>query len=146
MNDQPTLLKRLSIGKTIGLVIGIGMFFMLPLADPAIDVLFCWGFMFWLTLTGGFIGLSGGIDKLPVFNFTLSWWFRGTALGGIMFLMLWFVAYEKIDAIVVNVVGADSMFLNGPWIVVDGLAYGFIVAALIKLFGVEGNRSLVQDQ
>lgn len=138
MVEQPSQLKRLSIGKTIGFVFGLAVFFVLPLAQPDVDILFRVGVLFWLTLMGAVIGLSGGVSNLPVFGFALSWWFRGIALGGSMFLMLWLVAHEKIDEIVASGLGSGSLFLNGPWVVLDGLILGLIMAGLIKMFGGEG--------
>ena len=141
MFEKPSLMLRISIGKALGVAFGAAAFFLLPLYGET-DLVFRIGILFWLATTGAFVGIFGVMTHYPVLNMPMPWWLRGPMVGGFLMLNLWLVARERLDAIAVNMMGTDSVFSSGAWVIADGLVIGLIMAAFITFFGGEGKETV----
>jgi hypothetical protein len=137
MTRSPSLFSRALVAKSIGFVLGLFAFFLLPVFGES-DLAFRFGVLFWLTTMGGVIALMGVMTEDPTFHIPLPWWVRGPMVGSFMVLILWLVAHERMDAITANIVGPSSFFASGAWAVVDGLFLGLIMGGLATWFGGEG--------
>ena len=142
MFEKPSLMARVAVGKSIGLVFGVIAYILLPIIVPETTLAFRLGVAFWLILMGGFVGLIGVMTYHPVLHMPLPWWFRGPLVGGFMMFNLWLVAGGQLDAVAVAMFGADSVFSSGAWSIVDGLVIGLIMAWLATMIGGEGKETV----
>tara|TARA_B110000977_G_C10886605_1_gene419668 strand:- start:475 stop:687 length:213 start_codon:yes stop_codon:yes gene_type:complete len=60
MFDNPALVKRIGIGKVIGLVFGFIGFISIPYFLPEADWLLRWSILLWYTTIGAIIGVLFG--------------------------------------------------------------------------------------
>lgn len=142
MFEKPSLLARVTVGKSIGLVFGVIAFIVLPMIDADVSLAFRFGFAFWLILIGAFIGLVGVMTFHPVLHMPMPWWVRGPMVGGFMMFNLWLVSGGQLDALAVTMFGTGSVFANGAWSIVDGLGIGLIMAGLATAIGGEGRETV----
>lgn len=142
MFEKPSLIARIAVGKSIGLVFGVLAFIVLPMIVPDVTLAFRFGYAFWLIMMGGFIGLMGVMTYHPMLHLPLPWWFRGPLIGGFMMFNLWLVAGGQLDAIALAFFGAGSVFSNGAWSIVDGLVLGLIMSWLATQIGGEGKETV----
>ena len=140
MFEKPSLMLRITIGKSIGFIFGLVAFFVLPMMG-APDLMFRLGFALWLIITGAMIGLMGVVTYHPLLHIPLPWWVRGPLIGMSTMLTLWLVAHERIDAIVINMFGPDTILSSGAWIIVDGLFIGLVMAWLATMLAGEGRET-----
>ncbi len=140
MFEKPSLMLRIAIGKSVGFVFGLIAFFALPMMGEP-DLMFRLGFALWLIITGAMIGLMGVVTYHPLLHMPLPWWVRGPMIGMSTMLTLWLVAHERIDAIVINMFGPDTILSSGAWIIADGLLIGLVMAWLATLLAGEGRET-----
>lgn len=141
--QKPSLILRTAIGKLIGFVAGLVAYFMLPIwGEP--DLLFRIGIVLYLTTIGGVIGLMGVMTFHPVLRFAMPWWFRGPFTGAFMMALLWLLAHERMDAIMVTIFGEGSFFAHGAWAIIDGVILGLIIGWTASRFGGEGKETVGQ--
>ncbi len=141
MLAKPSLVLRIGIGKSIGLVVGLIAFFLAPVFGES-DLLFRIGVVLWITTMGVYIGLFGVMTEYPIIHLPLPWWFRGPLIGSFMMLVLWLVAHERMDALIINVMGEGSPINSGVWTVIDGGFLGLLMAWLTTKFGGEGRATV----
>jgi hypothetical protein len=63
MATQPSLTRRIIVGKTIGFAFGLAGFLLLPFFDPQAGWLLRWGILFWYTTLGAIIALFGVMTR-----------------------------------------------------------------------------------
>lgn len=141
MLAKPSLILRITIGKSIGFIVGLMFFFLAPIYGES-DVLFRMGVVLWFTTMGAFVGLFGVMTEYPIIHLPLPWWFRGPLIGSFMMLVLWLVAHERMDAMVVNIMGEGAFISSGLWTVADGGFLGLIMAWFATKFGGEGRATV----
>ncbi len=140
MFEKPSLMLRIAVGKSVGFVFGLIAFFALPMMGEP-DLMFRLGIALWLIITGAMIGLMGVVTYHPLLRIPLPWWVRGPLIGMSTMLTLWLVAHERIDAIVINMFGPDTILSSGAWIIADGLVIGLVMAWLATLLAGEGRET-----
>lgn len=140
MFEKPSLMLRIAVGKSVGFIFGLIAFFALPMMGEP-DLMFRLGFALWLIITGAMIGLMGVVTYHPLLHMPLPWWVRGPLIGMSTMLTLWLVAHERIDAIVINMFGPDTILSSGAWIIADGLVIGLVMAWLATLLAGEGRET-----
>ena len=141
MFDKPSLATRIAVGKAVGALFGVMAFFLLPVFGET-DLLFRIGMLLYLATIGAFVGLFGVLTSYPVINIPAPWWFRGSLIGGFMMFILWLIAYERFDAIGINIMGEKSLFSSGAWIIADGLFIGLVIGAVATWLGGEGKETI----
>ena len=67
MFESPSLMYRIAIGKTIGLIVGAGGFIFLNYFSPELDWMLRWGVLFWYITLGAIIGVYGVFTRTPCF-------------------------------------------------------------------------------
>ncbi len=140
MFEKPSLMLRIAVGKSVGFIFGLIAFFALPMMGEP-DLMFRLGLALWLIITGAMIGLMGVVTYHPLLHIPLPWWVRGPLIGMSTMLTLWLVAHERIDAIVINMFGPDTILSSGAWIIADGLVIGLVMAWLATLLAGEGRET-----
>ena len=95
MFESPSLMYRIAIGKTIGLIVGAGGFIFLTYFSPELDWMLRWGVLFWYITLGAIIGVYGVFTRHPVLQLPMPWWFRAPVIGAWMNFVLVLFAYDK---------------------------------------------------
>ena len=142
MFEKPSLITRIALGKTIGLIFGIISFVLIPYFMPEVDSLFRWGILLWFITLGAFIGVFGVMTYHPVLKLPMPWWFRSSLIGGWMFFLIPFFSYDVLSEFMVSYFGEDSMFSSPFWITVDGMFAGLIIGYFVTRFGGEGAETV----
>jgi hypothetical protein len=142
MTYQVSLLRRVGMAKALGFGVGVIAFLVLPSLWPDADIWFRLGFLFWYTTFGVCIGVFGVMDVHPLLKFPMPPWFRGILLGGWLNLVLTFLIYDKLWAIVQNPAWPVDAFRHPLWFVVEGVVLGVLIDVVATWFGGEG-RNLV---
>jgi hypothetical protein len=137
---KKSVTNRIIIGKTIGLIAGISVFFALPVMGATLDPKFGVGLILFYSLLGAIIGLMGMFDRHPVLNFKMPWWLLGTAIGTVLHIILVLVSYDQIALIAEQI---DIFGMTSPWwAILDGAILGLIMSFAEKKFAGEGNIPL----
>ncbi len=128
--------NRIIIGKTIGLVAGLSVFFIMPLLGETLDFKFGLGLILLYILLGAIIALVGMFDRHPVLNFKMPWWLKGLALGLVMHLVLVLLSYDQMALMVQKM---DILGMVSPWwALIDGAILGLIMSFAETKFAGEG--------
>jgi len=145
MFNNPSLITRIAIGKSIGLAFGlIGLIFM-PFFLPEAGWMIRWGILLWYTTLGAIIGVFGVITYHPILKLPLPWWFRAPLIGGWMNFVLTFFAYDVMQQMLVFMFGQDGLFSSPFWFVLEGALIGLIIGYVATRFGGEGKEAVDTD-
>ncbi|PHQ70570.1 MAG: hypothetical protein COB93_05195 [Sneathiella sp.] len=142
MFSKPSLMTRVAIGKTIGLIVGLFGFFLLPYFSPESDPLLRWGVLFWYITVGAVIGVYGVFIWHPVLHLPMPWWFRAPLIGGWMNFVLTFFAYDAFQSMIISIFGEDFIFGSPFWFVLEGAIVGLIMGFFATRFGGEGRETV----
>ena len=142
MTGNPSLMVRILVGKTIGLLFGLVGFIALPYFLPDVGWLLRWGFLLWYTTVGAIIGVFGVFNYHPVLNVPFPWWFRSTWLGAWMNFVLTFFAYDAMQAMMVSFFGEGGILSSPFWFVAEGAILGLIIGYFATRFGGEGEETV----
>lgn len=142
MFSNPSLTTRIFIGKLVGLTIGLLIFASMPYLLGDVDLLLRWGVLLWYTTMGAIIGVFGVYTRHPVLNVPVHWWWRAPLLGAWMNFVLVFFVYDRFNAMLVSMFGAQSG-LTSPWLfVVEGAIVGLVIGYFATRFGGEGKATV----
>lgn len=142
MLAKPSLVTRVAIGKSIGILVGLFGFFSLPYIWPQADLFLRWGILFWYTTLGAIIGVFGVMTVHPVLHMPLPWWVRSPFIGGWMNFVLVLFAHETMGRMLVYVFGTGSLLTSPFWFVAEGAVIGLIMGYFATRFGGEGAQIL----
>jgi len=142
MFDKPSLVTRIGIGKSIGLIVGLIGFFLLPYFSPESDPLLRWGVLFWYITVGAVIGVFGVFTWHPVLKLPMPWWFRAPLIGGWMNFVLTFFAYDAFQSMIISVFGPDFPLGSPFWFVLEGAMVGLVMGYFATRFGGEGRETV----
>lgn len=145
MFSNPSLMTRIAVGKAVGAVIGLVGFLTVPYVWPEADWLLRWGVLLWYTTVGAVIGMFGVYTKHPVLKLPMPWWLRATTIGAWMNFVLVFFAYEKMEAMLRSMLGAESALTSPFWFVLEGALVGLIIGYFATRIGGEGPETLQAD-
>jgi len=145
MFKNPSLIMRITYGKTLGFVLAGGMFLLFPNIIPEMTTAYKWGFVFYYTVIGAMIGLTGVMTYVPMIEIPLPWWFRGPWIGGWMGFILMLFIYDEIGAMLIGFFG-DGTFLSSPlWLIVDAALFGLLTDFVCTKFAGEGPDCVIND-
>ncbi len=142
MFENPSLITRIAIGKTVGFIIGLAGFFMLPNLVPDAAPLLRWGFLLWYTTLGAIIGIFGVFTWHPILKLPMPWWFRAPFMGAWMNFVLTFFAYDNLAQVFTAAFGAESLMSSPFWFTLQGAIAGLIIGFAATRFGGEGRDTV----
>ena len=142
MFGKPSLITRIAVGKSIGLLFGLIGFVFLPYFWPQADMLIRWGVLLWYVTFGAIIAMAGVLIYHPVVKMPLPWWIQSPLIGAWLNFVLAFFAYDKLRAMLVAMFGADSVLTSPFWIVLEGVIIGYIIGYFATRFGGEGKETV----
>ena len=127
MMDTHSMARRLIVGKTVGLAIGLLGFFMLPVFLPDVSMMLRLGLLCWYATFGVVVSVFCAIDRHPVFGFPMPWWVSAPLLGSWLNFVLCLFAYDHLAEVMVAMFGEDGLILSPFWVVAEGLLIGLVV-------------------
>ena len=145
MFESPSLVLRIAIGKTIGLIIGLFAFFILPQMMPEADLLLRWGVLLWYITFGAIIGVFGVFTYHPVLKLPMPWWFRAPFMGAWLNFVLSLIAYDKLALMMLAIFGEGGVISSPFWLAAEGAIIGLIIGYFATKYGGEG-ETLLKDQ
>ena len=145
MFGNPSLMTRIVIGKTVGMIIGLIGFAFLPAVYPDATTMFRWGLLLWYTTFGAIIAVFGVFTWHPIIKLPMPWWVRAPFVGAWLNFVLVFFAYDDMQAVLTSVFGHDGTVTSPFLFVLEGAIAGTLIGYLATRFGGEGKET-VQDQ
>ncbi|HAD87856.1 MAG TPA: hypothetical protein DCG48_10885 [Rhodospirillaceae bacterium] len=142
LQDQPSLMTRIAVGKGLGFLVGLAGLVTFPYFMADVGWLVRIGILLWYTTLGGIIGLAGVLTWHPVLQIPMPWWIRGPLVGGWMNFVLTFFAYDFMEAILINLFGYGSPLASPWWFAAEGAVVGFVIGGAATLLGGEGKASV----
>ncbi len=144
MFENPSLLTRIIIGKSIGFLIGLCGFISLPYVMPEAGMMLRFGILFWYTTLGLIIAIFGVFNWHPILKIPMPWWFRASFMGGWMNFVLVLFAYDTMEKFLAAANGPQGLFVSPFWFVVEGIIVGLIIGFFATRFGGEGPETVRQ--
>ena len=138
MFGNPSLMTRIAVGKSLGLLIGVIAFFSIPSFLPEADMWLRWGVLLWYITFGAIIGMFGVFSYHPILKLPLPWWFRAPFMGAWLNFVLVFFAHEEMSAMMVVVFGEGGALSSPFWFAAEGAILGSIIGYFATRFGGEG--------
>lgn len=138
MFENPSLVTRIAIGKAIGFVLGLIGLIVIPLLWPDSSWMERFAFLFWYTTLGAFVGLAGVFNWHPILHLPMPWWFRSTVVGAWMNFVLTLFIYDRLEVMMLQLMGEGGLFLSPFWFVVEGAIVGLLIGYIATRFGGEG--------
>jgi len=142
MFSNPSLITRIAIGKSVGFIIGLIGFFMLPSIFGETNLMIRWGFVFWYTTVGAFIGVFGVFTWHPILKLPMPWWFRSLWIGAWMNFVLTLFIYDLMQGYMTFYFGENGVISSPFWFVVEGALVGLLMGFLSTKFGGEGKETV----
>ena len=144
MFENPSLVTRIAIGKTIGFGLGLIGLVVIPIFWPDSGWMERIGFLFWYTTVGAFIGVLGVFTWHPILKLSMPWWFRSTIVGAWMNFVLTLFIYDRLAAMMLELMGENGIFLSPFWFVAEGAVVGLFIGYFATRFGGEGPATVRQ--
>jgi len=142
MFGNPSLMTRIAIGKSIGLIIGLFAFFAIPNLVPEISPLIRWGVLLWYITFGAIIGVFGVFTYHPILRLPFPWWVRAPFIGAWLNFVLAFFAYEPFGLVLEAVFGTDGLLQSPFWLAGLGAILGTIIGFFATRYGGEGKEAV----
>lgn len=145
MFKNPSLITRIGIGKSIGLIFGLLGFVLMPYFWPEADPMMRWGILLWYITLGAIIGLFGVFTWHPVLHLPMPWWFRAPFLGAWMNFVLVLFTYDRFQAMMSSLMGTSGALASPFWFVLEGAVIGLIIGYCATRFGGEGKATVEES-
>jgi hypothetical protein len=145
MFKNPSLIMRITYGKTLGFVLAGATFLLLPNFFSDLSIAMKWGFVLYYTIIGAMIGLAGVFTTVPILGISMPWWFRGLWIGGWMDFILMLFIYDEVGAMLVSLFGANGFLTSPLWMILDGALFGLLVDFICTKFAGEGPDCVIND-
>ena len=142
MFENPSLMTRIAVGKTIGILFGLIGFIFLPYFYPESDWLLRWGILLWYTTLGAIVGVFGVFTYHPILKLPFQWWFRASLLGAWMNFVLTFFAFDTMQAMMFHLFGENGILTSPFWFTAEGAIIGLIMGYFATRFGGEGKATV----
>lgn len=142
MFGNPSLVTRVAVGKTVGLLFGLAGFLAIPYLLPEAPQTLRWGVLLWYVTLGAFIGVSGVFDRHPALGLPFPWWARGPLIGAWMNLVLTLLMHASLRAFGEALFGAGSALASPFWFVAEGAVVGLVIGYAATRLGGEGPETV----
>lgn len=138
MFGNPSLMTRIAVGKTAGLIFGGAAFFFLPYFWPEAGLMLRWGILLWYVTLGAIIGVFGVFTFHPALRLPMPWWFSALWIGAWMNFVLTFFAYDELAAAMSYTFGKGTVLSSPFWFVLEGAVIGLVIGFFCTRYGGEG--------
>jgi hypothetical protein len=138
MFAKPSLMTRIIVGKTVGFVVGLLGFLVLPYLMPDAGLLLRVGVLFWYTTLGAIIAVFGVFNWHPIFKIPMPWWLFAPIVGAWMNFVLALIAYDTLETVMLAMFGPDGALRSPFWICAEGAVVGLVIGYFATRFGGEG--------
>jgi len=145
MFENPSLITRIAIGKSIGFALGLIGLVVIPFLWPDSGWMERIGFLLWYTTVGAFIGMVGVFTWHPILKLPMPWWFRSTLVGAWMNFVLTLFIYDRLAEMMLELMGENGLFMSPFWFVAEGAIVGLLIGYFATRFGGEGPETLRQQ-
>jgi hypothetical protein len=134
---------RIGLGKLLGGLIGVAVFFSLPSLQADIDPALRFGMLGWYIIFGAIIGFAGIYEKCPVFGFKFPTLLRGAVLGFGLNIVLGCLVHD-------NMIQAFSKYSEFQFsnsipvlqIAIEGLIWGTLLDFILTRYAGQGKELL----
>ena len=140
--DKQSLVTSITVGKSVGCVIGFIGFIALPFLVPEIDWFIRWGVLLWYTTMGAIIGVFGVFTEHPILRLPMPWWFRAPFLGAWLNFVLTFFAYDTMKMMMKVSFGESGPLQSPFWFTAEGAIIGLIIGYFATRLGGEGRATI----
>lgn len=140
MLEKPSLIRRIAIGKLLGLFFGLIGFLIIPIYSPDEGLMFRFAFLLWYTTLGAIVGMFGVMTYHPVLKLPMPWWFRSGLMGGWMNFLLVLFIYDKLAALIADYLGTNA--ISPWWMVLEGVLIGLVCGYFATRLGGEGKETV----
>jgi len=89
-------MNRLALWKAIGFTVWLFAFFMIPIIFTDADLMLRLAVMFWYTTLWAIIWVFWVLDKYPILNIKIPYWFRWTWIWAWMNFVLTLLIFNKL--------------------------------------------------
>ena len=131
---NPLLIRRIGIGKAIGLLIGLAGFVLLPVLAPESGWLLRWGVLLWYVTLGALIGMACILAQPPVSEPPMPWWLVAPGLGAWMNFVLTLFAYDAMKMVMVSAFGENGVLQSPFWFALEGAIVGLVIGYAVTRF------------
>ena len=136
--QRNSLITRIVIGKTIGLIVGLVGFVSLPYFSAGASELARWGVLLWYITFGAIIGVYGVITWHPVLRLPMPWWFRSSVIGAWLNFVVAFFTFETIGSSLAPGFGMTNFAGFAAAFALEGAIVGLIIGFVATRIGGEG--------
>lgn len=132
------LAKRLAAAKSLGFLVWLIAFCMIPYVFNGADMYIRWAVLLWYTTFGAIIWLMWVLDKHPAIeSFKMPWWFRGVFMWAwLNFVLALFIHNILWDIMLWTMFEWYSPF----WIVLEWAIIWLIIDGIATKCGGEGKE------
>lgn len=138
---NPLLIRRIGIGKAIGLLIGLAGFVLLPVVAPDSGWLLRWGLLFWYLTLGALVAMACILTQPPVLEAPMPWWLVAPGLGAWMNFALALFAYDAMRRVMISVFGENGVLQSPFWFALEGAIVGLVIGYAVIRFGGQGAKA-----
>lgn len=138
MVGTPSLLTRIAVGTTVGFVLGLAGFLMVPHVLPEADPMLGWGFLLWYTTLGAIVVVFGVFDWRPAVPSLPPWWIRAPLVAAWMNFVLTLLIRHHLSQFSMALFGAEGFLTSPFWFAGEGLAIGLIIGYAATKFASDG--------
>ena len=141
MFTKPSLLTRIIVGKSVGFLIGLIPFFVVPALLPESTLVLRIGLVLWYTTMGAIIAVFGVVTWHPVLRLPMPWWLRAPLVGGWLNFVLMLFAHEQMRLVLQAAFGPGGTLQSPFWFVLIGCVAGLLIGFLATSLGGEGQET-----
>ncbi len=145
MLENPSLITRVVIGKSIGFALGLIGLIVIPFLWPDSGWMERIAFLFWYTTLGAFVGLVGVMTWHPLLRMPMPWWFSSALIGAWMNFVLTLFIYDRLAEMMLELPVGNGLFQSPFWFVAEGAIVGLLIGYFATRFGGEGPVTVRQE-
>lgn len=133
------LINRIAIWKSIGFLFWLIWFFLIPIFFTDTSLMFQFAILLWYTTVWAFIWVFWVFTKYPIFNLTISYWFRWIWIWAWMTFILILFIYNDLSTMMA---GSFLESYSPFWMIIDWAFFWLLVDFICTKYIWEGKKLL----